>query len=160
VSHYVGGIADWRAAGLPVEGHAVSEPTIGKLARTDVPTCGPDDRLGDIRARVRAAGWDTCFVVTERGVVLGRLHRSDFEGDDRAPAEEAMRPGPSTYRADVPVDQMLDVMQQNEIHTAPVTRPDGTLIGLVLREDLERATSNSSGRSAAEGAHSAGSAKD
>jgi len=53
----------------------------------------------------------------------------------------------STYRADVPADQMLDVMQETEIRTAPVTRPDGTLIGLVLREDLERAASTPSGTS-------------
>jgi CBS domain-containing protein len=144
VSHYVGGIADWRAAGLPVEGHAAGEPTIGTLARQDVPTCGPEETLAEVRQRVRAAGWDTCFVVNERGIVLGRLHPSDLEGDDRAPAEEAMRPGPSTYRADVPIDQMLDVMQQEEIRTAPVTRPDGSLIGLVLREDLERVASTGS----------------
>ncbi|MEX2045895.1 MAG: CBS domain-containing protein, partial [Chloroflexota bacterium] len=90
-----------------------------------------------------------CFVVNEHGVVLGRLHWSDLkQADDRAPVEEVMRPGPSTYRANVTAEKMLGVMRQKEIRTAPVTRPDGTLIGLVRREDLERATSSLSAGSA------------
>lgn len=43
------------------------------------------------------------------------------------------------------VAQLLDVMRQKDIRTAPVTRPDGTLIGLVRREDLEEVTSKPSG---------------
>ncbi|MGH2377054.1 MAG: CBS domain-containing protein [Candidatus Limnocylindria bacterium] len=139
------GISDWMAAGLPIEGRKAAEPTIGSLAHTDVPSCGPDDLVGDVRERVRAAGLRHCFVVNEHGVVLGRLHWSDLkQADDGAPVEEVMRPGPSTYRANVPADQLLDVMEQKEIHTAPVTRPDGTLIGLVRREDLERVASKPS----------------
>lgn len=138
VSHYVAGISDWMAAGLPVEGRKAAEPTIGKLARTDVPTCGPADTVGDVRERVGAVGLKHCFVVNEHGIVLGRLHWSDLaDVDDGVPVEEVMRPGPSTHRANVPVDQMLDVMRQKGIHTAPVTRPDGALIGMVLRKDLE-----------------------
>lgn len=154
VSHYVGGISDWMAAGLPIEGRKAAEPKIGRLARTDVPTCGPADTVGDVRERVRVAGFKHCFVVNEHGVVLGRLHWSDLaDVDDGVPVEEVMRPGPSTYRADVGVDQMLDVMQQKGIRTAPVTRPDGTLIGLVLRKDLEAALARRASRRGHEGVH-------
>lgn len=152
VSHYVAGISDWMAAGLPIEGHKAAEPNIGKLAHTDVPTCGPGDLVGDVRERVRTAELRHCFVVNEHGVVLGRLHWSDLADiDDGIPVEEVMRPGPSTFRAHVPARQMLDLMQQKGIRTAPVTRPDGTLIGLVRRQDLERATSSPSAAGARRG---------
>ena len=49
-----------------------------------------------------------------------------------------MRPGPSTFRPNVSVDQMLAYMDENELDTAPVTRSDGELVGLLLREDAER----------------------
>jgi Mg/Co/Ni transporter MgtE len=145
VAHYVGGIADWTAAGLPIEGTRASEPTVGTLADPSVPTCGPRETLGAVRERVRAAGWDTCFVVNERRVVLGRLLEKHLEGDPDAPAIEAMDPGPSTFRPDVPAAQLLDLLQQRDLQTAPVTRSDGTLVGLVRREDLERAVSAPAG---------------
>ena len=50
-----------------------------------------------------------------------------------------MRPGPSTFRPNVSVVEMLEYMHENALDTAPVTRSDGTLVGLVLQKDAERA---------------------
>ena len=71
VYRYTAGKADWLASGLPSAGARASLPRIGDLARRDVPTCTLQERLGDVRERVRAAGWDVCLVVNARRIVLG-----------------------------------------------------------------------------------------
>src|SRR5712691_4777670 len=76
VYDYVAGKADRGAAGLPLEGTSGSATRVGAYVRADVPTCRLEDDLNEIRDRVREQGWDTCFVVDQEGVVLGRLGRS------------------------------------------------------------------------------------
>jgi hypothetical protein len=72
-----------------------------------VPTCELGERIGDIRERVRAAGWDTCLVVNGERVVLGRLFRTQLDGDAETPAETVRRSGPSTFRPNVSVEEMV-----------------------------------------------------
>src|SRR5262249_50006225 len=75
----------------------------GDVAHRDVPTCTLADNLQEVRERVRAAGWDTCIVVNEQRVVLGRLGRTAIAADTDEPVERAMTPGPSTSgRASAP----------------------------------------------------------
>ncbi len=138
VYEYAAGKADWGAAGLPLEGEVASSPTIGERVRRDVPTCGLQEHVGEAAARVRAGGWDTCIVVTDGDVVLGRLHETELRGDPLRSAEEAMRPGPSTFRPDVPAEQMLELMRERNLRTVPVTTSDGRLVGIARVEDLER----------------------
>ena len=76
---YAGGKADWAVHGLPLEGRTAGRRRVIDVARKDIPTCGPRERLGDVRGRVRAAGHDVCIVVNERGIVLGRLRRDCWE---------------------------------------------------------------------------------
>src|SRR5919201_3516780 len=92
VHDYVAGKLDWLAAGLPTEGTNAARPRAGNLARRDVPTCGLDERLGDVRERVRAAGWDACVVVNAERVVFGLLRAGELEGDPDRRIEQAMRP--------------------------------------------------------------------
>jgi hypothetical protein len=63
-----------------------------------VPTCTLDEPLAEVRERVRGAGWDTCIVVNEQRVVLGRLGRNAVAAETDESVEEAMSPGPSTVR--------------------------------------------------------------
>lgn len=95
--------------------------------------------MRDVRERVRGAGWDTCFVTDERGVVLGQLGRTALTAEDDVSAEEAMTLGPSTVRPSLELDKALERMRTRELTSLPVTRPDGTLVGLLRREDTERA---------------------
>jgi CBS domain-containing protein len=139
VYDYVAGKADWGSFGLPLEGHAGSETRAGAHLRIDVPTCRLDERLEDVRRRVEEAGWDTCFVVDEGGVVIGRLGRSALR-DDRGPGvEEAMTPAPSTVRPSARLDAMVERMRDRDLTNLPVTTSDGQLRGLLTREDAERA---------------------
>ena len=138
VYDYEHGKRDWGSFGLPREGTITQEPTAGDAARRDVPTCALDDDLGAVRERVRAAGWDTCIVVNEMHVVLGRLGRSALRRDDEASVEDAMTEGPSTVRPSIGVSALLDRMRSKGLTSFLITTSDGRLVGLVLRDGLER----------------------
>jgi len=125
------------AAGLPTEGTGPEHPRAGDVARKDVPTCRLDERLGDVRARVRAAGWDACVVVNDERVVLGLLRAKELEKDAGSRIEQAMRPGPSTFRPFVPVDELAGFMAEHGVEGSPITTSDGRLVGLLLRTDAE-----------------------
>ncbi len=136
---YQGGKLDWLAFALPAEGSAaVAEPTIGSVARRDVPTCQPFERLADLGDRM-GEGWTWCAVVNADGVVLGRIRRRQLAESPEATAAAAMEPGPSTYRPSTPATEMIAVMKKGRFERAYVTDPDGRLLGLVGRQDLEAA---------------------
>jgi hypothetical protein len=84
VYDYVAGKADWGSAGLPLEGENGSETRAGAHLRRDVPTCQPGDRLKAVCEQFDESGWDTCFVVDERRVVLGRIERRAIRGSGLA----------------------------------------------------------------------------
>ncbi len=136
---YRAGKLDWLAAGMPIEGQFQGRPTAGSLARTDVPTCFLDEILGPVRARVRDAGWNACVVVNEERVVLGLLRAGELDGPPERTAEQAMRPGPSTFRPHVSVVELAEFMTGHDVANSPVTTSDGRLVGLLLREDAVRA---------------------
>jgi len=104
-----------------------------------VPTCGLEEPLREVRERVRASGFETCVVVNEHGVVLGRLGRQALEADDDATVEEAMTAGPGTVRPDLPVADAVKRMHERKLPSMLVTHSDGTLVGLLRREDAEAA---------------------
>jgi CBS domain-containing protein len=138
VYDYSAGKLDWMAAGLPTEGTSELLPRAGDVARADVPTCDLAERLGDVRARVDAAGWNACVVLNEERVVLGLLREKELGGDPDQRVEQAMRPGPSTFRPFVAIDEMAHVMTEHNLESSPITTSDGRLVGLLKREDAER----------------------
>ena len=125
------------AAGLPTEGTDAQRPTAGDVARADVPTCDLGERLGDVTARVGAAGWNACVVVNDERVVLGLLREKELAGDPDQRVEEAMRPGPSTFRPFVAIEEMAHVMTEHNLESSPITTSDGRLVGLLKREDAQ-----------------------
>jgi CBS domain-containing protein len=135
VYDYVAGKLDWMAAGGPIEGTGAAQPRAGGVARADVPTCGLDERLGEVRERVKAAGWDACVVVNQERVVLGLLRAEELDGDPDSRIEQAMRPGPSTYRPHAPVAELAHTLVDHGVPNAPITTSDGRLVGLLLRDD-------------------------
>ena len=60
----------------------------------------------------------------------------ELEAPDERTAEQAMRPGPSTFRPNVSAHEMMHYMDEHDLRTAIVTRSDGTLVGIVRREGL------------------------
>ena len=139
VYDYVAGKADWGSFGLPLEGQRDSSTRVGAHLQTDVPTCLIGASLREVCERVRSQGWDTCFVVNEERIVLGRLGRAALGRDDDASVEDAMTAGPSTVRPSYELDKALARMQAQNLTSLPVTRSDGVLVGILRREDVERA---------------------
>jgi predicted transcriptional regulator len=123
-------------AGLPTEGTNTQHPRLVDVVRRDVPTCSLGERLGGVRDRVTAAGWDACVVVSQERVVLGLLRANELQADPELPVERAMRPGPSTYRPFVSVADMRRTMIERNLENSPVTTSDGKLVGLVRKQDV------------------------
>lgn len=141
VYDYVEGIADWKAAGLPVEGEADHVQRVADATRPDVPTCRPEETIDDVRFRVVEAGWDICVVVDCDGVVIGRLHPATHQDHDRATVGEVMSSGPGTVRADGLLDPLVERLNHRDIPHVLVTTPQGTLIGVLVREEANRLVS-------------------
>jgi CBS domain-containing protein len=104
-----------------------------------VVTCGLDDRVGEVRERILESGYGFGLVMTPGGVLLGRLRRSALDGDPGLRAEDVMEPGPSTVRADTASATLAKRLAERNLRWAIVTDPEGRLIGVASREDLERA---------------------
>ena len=123
-------------AGWPTEGTLAQRPRLVDVVRRDAPTCSLGERLGDVRDRAIAAGWDACVVVSQDRVVLGLLRAQELQADPQLPVERVMRPGPSTYRPFVTVEEMRRTMTERNLENSPVTTSDGKLVGLVRKQDV------------------------
>ena len=139
VYDYEAGKQDWAATGLPIEGTQAALTRAADVARRDVPTCELPERVGEVRDRTRALGWNVCVVINEARVVLGLLREKQLGVQDDEPVERAMRPGPSTFRPNVDIREMAHFMAEHDLASAPITTPEGRLVGMLMREDAEHA---------------------
>jgi CBS domain-containing protein len=138
VYDYVAGKLDWMAAGLRTEGTNAAHPRAGEVSRRDVPTAGLAERLGDVRERVLAANWDAVVVINNERVVFGLLRSKELDKDPELKMEQAMRPGPSTFRPYVSIKEMAETMTKHMLDSSPITTSDGRLVGLLLQQDATR----------------------
>ena len=127
------------AAGLPTEGRNAQKPRAGDLAMKDSPTCTMDEKLAAVRDRVGKLGRDAVVVVNEHNVVLGLLREKELQQDGDLTIEQAMRPGPSTFRPYVSAREMADFMTGHKLECSPITTSDGKLVGLLYQADAVRA---------------------
>ena len=79
------------------------------------------------------------MVVNEEGVVSGLLRAKELSVDPEKRIEQAMRPGPSTFRPHVPVAEMARYMDEHDLESSPITSSDGRLVGILLRDDARAA---------------------
>ena len=138
VFDYVGGKADWFAAGLPREGRLAGVPRTGDIARRDDVTCRLTDRISDVIDRVREAGKEACIVTTDGAIVLGRVSIDRLNSDTQAQAEEVMESGPTTTRADTTLGSILERFKARGVDSILVATSDGRLVGTLYRSDVER----------------------
>ncbi|MGI8427905.1 MAG: CBS domain-containing protein [Solirubrobacteraceae bacterium] len=143
VYDYMPGKVDWMARGLPLEGEKAGEPRAIDYVCTDMITCGLQDTVGEVRARVAQSPPGFAFVLGPGGVLLGRLRKAVLRGSDDTMAQDVMEPGPSTTRPDTPPDKLLAKLQAAELTSAVLSDPEGRLLGVVRRADLERCASES-----------------
>jgi Mg/Co/Ni transporter MgtE len=89
---------------------------------------------------ISATEWDQCVVVNDVRVVLGRIREKELGDYPKATAEEVMQEGPTTFRPSVGAHEMLEYMwRRGKMGDALVTDPEGRLIGVIRRDDLETA---------------------
>jgi len=135
VYRYTAGKVDWFAAGLAREGRLARVPRACDLARRDIPLCSSTEGIGEVRGRMKAAGWDRMVVVVnDAGVVLGLLSGRALESMSDTPVEEAMDPAPVTFRPDTLAHELVHHLERAGVHTALITDADGVLIGVFDRD--------------------------
>jgi CBS domain-containing protein len=138
VFDYAAGEADWLASGLPTEGASANKWRAKDALRAGVPTCALKDRLAEVRVRTHERGWDQCVVTNDHRIVLGRLREAQLDGDPARPIEDIMESGPSTFRPDIPLEELVERMRPHGTESVLVTTSDGELLGVVYRQDAER----------------------
>jgi predicted transcriptional regulator len=137
VYDYVAGKADWLAHGLPTEGDQAQIPRAKDVLRRDAVTARPEEPVGVVAARVAHSPYGFALVLTPDSTLLGRLRKAVLAGDPAARAAQVMEAGPSTVRADRPLAELAERLGSRGLHTAVVTSPDGRLLGVVRRADME-----------------------
>ena len=135
VYRYTAGKVDWFAAGLAREGRLARVPRAGDFARRDIPLCSSTECVGEVRRRIKAAGWDRVVVVNDAGIVLGLLSGRALESVADTPVEEAMDPAPVTFRPNTLAHELVHHLERAGVHTALITDADGVLIGVFGREE-------------------------
>jgi CBS domain-containing protein len=137
VRDYEAGKADWRAHGLPTEGARAGQPRVKDRLRHDVVTAAPRDLVGAVASRVARSPYRFALVLADDGTLLGRLGDDVLAADPDAPADTVMEPGPSTIRADVAPTKAAERMDRRHLAAIPVTTPQGRLLGVVRRDDVQ-----------------------
>jgi len=133
VYDYAAGIADWIAMGLPTE-HRDTRERIEQVARKDAPTCGVQDRVGQVRGKL-PEGWNICVVLNSDRIVLGLADLSKEIEPDKS-IEEIMRPAPLTFRPGQTVVEACEYLKSKNVAVALVTTSIGQFIGILRREEL------------------------
>lgn len=100
-------------------------------------TCRLSDRAGAVQARLDASSVPFALVVSDGGVLLGRVPASELEGNPAESVEVLMDPGPKTYRPHKTARGVAQELVERGLQWALVTSPDGELIGVVSRNSLE-----------------------
>lgn len=135
VHDYVAGKADWTAAGLPTEGRHGRGGLPG-FVTGDIVTTSPDELVGAAVERAASAQTETLVVVNHERVVLGRLRapHAATRADERVIT--VMEEGPTTVRADVDAEDLLNRMRARDVAQVLMTTPEGRLLGAIHRRDL------------------------
>src|SRR6516165_5745498 len=100
VYRYAGSKADWRAAGLPMDGTLRRPPRALDAMHRDTPTCSLDASVSDARHAAEVSHEDYCTVLGLRRLVLGRIRGDALHTQGELPVREVMEDGPTTVRAD------------------------------------------------------------
>jgi len=138
VYDYTLGIADWKAAGLPVEGDHSPTQVVADATRSDLPVATPDEQLGIAWARAQRAGRNDMVVVDCDGVVVGRLRDPVWQQSHDLVVGAAMELGPTTVRPNALLVPLVERMQKRGTGLVSVTTPQGVLLGVLLRADAEQ----------------------
>ena len=97
------------------------------------------DSLVAVHERIANSLYPFAIVIGAQRVVLGRLPRSKCDCDPDTRVEDVMEPGPSTVRPHKTAATIAKTLAEKQLRWAIVTTPEGELIGVASRTDLEAA---------------------
>lgn len=135
VYEYAASKTAWLGVGLPVEGDVPARDRAGARA-TLPPTCGPTDTIGAVREALLAAT-SILVVIDARGVVLGALHPNAAGLPPDTAVLVAADPAPASVRPSITREELARSMDEGGQHHVLVSTPQGKLLGVVLRSDLD-----------------------
>lgn len=98
-----------------------------------MPLCSWRDPLDETLRRLGSQDQGFCVVVADDNLVLGMLYADRRTQPGAATVEQAMRPGPTTVRANEPIEPLVERMRGAGIDAILVTDPEGRLLGLLDR---------------------------
>jgi CBS domain-containing protein len=136
----VPGKVDWLANNLPVDGDRPYAPIAGRAMRDDAVRCRPTDRIADVLESIERSPYPFALVTSDDGTLLGRAPASSLDPASARPVWDVAQPGPKTFRPHVMAEKVAEVLADKGYRWAIVTTPDGRLLGVASREDLERLT--------------------
>ncbi len=132
------GKLDWLAHNLPVEGDRPEAPIAGRVMRDDAVLCRPTDRMSDVRKLIEHSPYPFALVTSDDGTLLGRAPSSALDRGSEGPVSDVAEPGPKTFRAHVAAETVAGELADMGLRWAIVTTPEGRVMGVASREDLER----------------------
>ena len=138
VYDYVPGKVDWLAHNLPLEGDRTYAPIAGRAMRGDAATCRPTDRVADVRESIEGSPYPFALITSDDGTLLGRAPSSGLDADSERPVWEVAEPGPKTFRPHAGAEKVAGFLADHGLRWAIVTTPEGRVLGVASREDLER----------------------
>ena len=134
------GKVDWLANNLPVEGDRPYAPIAGRAMRDDAVRCRPTDRIADVLESIQGSPYPFALVTSGDGTLLGRAPASALDPTSERPVWDVAQPGPKTFRPHVTAAKVAEVLAEKGYRWAIVTTPEGRLLGVASRKDLERLT--------------------
>ena len=134
------GKVDWLANNLPVEGDRPYAPIAGRAMRDDAVRCRPTDRIADVLESIQGSPYPFALVTSDDGTLLGRAPASALDPTSERPVWDVAQPGPKTFRPHVEAEKVVEVLAEKGYRWAIVTTPEGRLLGVASRKDLERLT--------------------
>ena len=134
------GKVDWLANSLPVDGDRPDAPIAGRAMRGDAALCRPGDRVADVRKLIERSPYPFALVTSDDGTLLGRAPASALAPASQRPVWDVAQPGPKTFRPHVIAAKVAEVLAEKGYRWAIVTTPEGRLLGVASREELERLT--------------------
>jgi len=139
VYDYMPGKVDWLAHNLEVEGDRADAPTLGRVMRDDVVRCAPADPATAVLKLIKGSPYPFAVMISADGCVLGRVPASALDPPSETPVWDVAEPGPKTFRPHHSAENVARQLADKDLRWAIVTTPEGRLLGVASRSDLERA---------------------
>jgi len=109
------------------------------VIRDDAALCRPTDRVADVHASIKRSPYPFALVTSDDGTLLGRAPSSALDPASERAVWDVAEPGPKTFRPHVSAEKVAAVLEEKGLRWAIVTTPEGRVLGVASREDLEGA---------------------